>query len=211
MIKHLIIFILLVTLGVFASINDCLAQNNELTNESYFFEREVWKALPCIPKKMKKHNNGIKFITIHHTEGKTKAGSDEKRLIYNIQQYHMSERQWGDIAYHYLVGPSGNVYSGRDSKFIGDTGTNYNTDGHLLISLMGNFNVQQPTESVKTNLVKFVVNQLIKYRLTPKDIKVHRDVADTDCPGKILYTWLKSEGLKQISEKYDCRIRTNKN
>lgn len=37
------------------------------------------------------------------------------------------------------------VYEGRDYHYMGETNTTYNPQGHFLISVLGNYNLQEPT------------------------------------------------------------------
>lgn len=68
----------------------------------------------------------VHHITIHHTESPTPDPVDEVQRLKSIQRGHMVvDRQWGDIAYHYLIGPSGKVYEGRSQSFATSSGTVY--------------------------------------------------------------------------------------
>ena len=119
----------------------------------------------------------------------------------------MTERRWGDIAYHYLIGPSGNVYVGRSITYKSDTATNYNPDGHVTVCLLGNFEEQQETSAAEEALVKLVVRLLIENDLPPERVTTHRRLASTLCPGGHLQKWLDTIGLQKIREHWEAKPR----
>ena len=47
---------------------------------------------------------------------------------------------------HLVIGVDGTLYEGRDPAYRGDTGTSYDTTGHFLVVLEGNFEVERPTQ-----------------------------------------------------------------
>ncbi|MEL6612945.1 MAG: peptidoglycan recognition family protein [Bacteroidota bacterium] len=88
-------------------------------------DRTGWSAAPT---RSMADNGPIRHVTVHHTY--TEVGPDgEAAHVRAIQTMHQGgERQWGDIAYHYLIGPSGTVYVGRDEAFVPASGTVYLPD-----------------------------------------------------------------------------------
>ena len=153
--------------------------------------RSAWNAKPpkvgCISHQISK-------ITIHHTATLSKDNSKTPKRMYRYQSYHQS-KGWIDIAYHYLIDQEGNVYEGRRTSCAGDTGTNYDPTGHLLIVLEGNFEAQKPTEKAKKSLVRLMTYGSANYRVPIEEIHGHRDVAATQCPGQSLFAEL--EELKR--------------
>ena len=63
-----------------------------------------------------------------------------RRRLKNIQTWCMGkDRNWTDIPYHYLIAPDGTVYEGRNVNTVGETNTEYDPTGHLLICFLGNY------------------------------------------------------------------------
>ena len=85
----------------------------------------------------------IDRLTIHHAG--TQTGVTGPGQIRGWQDWHMNGQGWPDLAYHIVIGVDGRIYEGRDPAFRGDTGTSYDTTGHLLVVVEGNFEVEQPT------------------------------------------------------------------
>lgn len=70
----------------------------------------------------------VRFITIHQTETPYPDSIDEPARLRSIQRSHqVVDRTWGDIAYHYLIGPSGTIYEARSERFAASSGTVYLT------------------------------------------------------------------------------------
>ena len=84
----------------------------------------------------------VEYLTVHHA-GLQSATTGPPRLR-SWQNLHLG-RGWGDIAYHYIIGVDGTVYAGRDPRYELDSGTDYDTTGHLGIVVEGNFDVDEPT------------------------------------------------------------------
>lgn len=155
-----------------------------------------WKKTAPVKSRMKKHTKDIYSIVIHHTETPNEAARLAKNRLQNIQSYHIREKKWGDIAYHYLIDPSGKIYEGRDSAFQGDSGTDYDLNGRLLICVLGSFTEQLPTAPALDSLVQFVKAKAKNLHLDVKQhVTTHRDVASTDCPGKTFHKWLTEGGI----------------
>jgi hypothetical protein len=54
----------------------------------------------------------VTHIVINHTATPNSA-SDWAEVVRSIWNYHANTRGWGDVGYHYLVDPLGNLYEGR--------------------------------------------------------------------------------------------------
>ncbi|MBU1105736.1 MAG: peptidoglycan recognition protein family protein [Candidatus Riflebacteria bacterium] len=151
--------------------------------------RDVWQDVPAAQNLMSTQDR-IKGIVIHHTAGRAPVEADEAMILKNIQSFHMTDMKWGDIAYHYLIAPSGKIYEGRNPKFAGDSGTKYDTNSLLMICFVGTYDKRLPTPMARHSLKKLINNRLAYYRLVESNVCCHRDLAQTDCPGNALYGWV---------------------
>ncbi len=175
----------------------------------------------------------IRYVSIHQTETPFPDTVNEMRRLRGIQGWHQTNPegpQWGDIAYHYLIGPGGEVYEGRSEKFASASGTIYLTPkqweaapqnaegqteakppegvekpgasaGHLTISVIGTFHETLPSEEVRAKLVTFVAQKLRENGLGIGDVFFHREIACyTDCPGQALYDWFRGPERKRGSK-----------
>lgn len=168
------------------------AQKN-ITNDLVILKRKDWNAQKPVME-MKSHKP--QFITIHHTGMPQKPElSIEKKLqaLQDFSQKNSSmadgsiKKAWADVPYHFYIATNGKIAEGRNINFQGDSNTNYNLEGHVLIVVEGDFNKEkvlpQQWESLK-ELIAFISSE---YDISPKTISGHRDQAETSCPGNNLY------------------------
>lgn len=135
----------------------------------------------------------IERITVHHSAvvlGDNRKAPDRLR---QHQRFHQDSRGWIDIAYHYGIDRNGNVYELRDLGLAGDTGTNYDPAGHLLLLAEGDFNSEQPSDDQLTGLAAIAAAGIDRFGLHGDLASVlsgHRDHASSSCPGDALYARL---------------------
>lgn len=124
----------------------------------------------------RRYSTKIKKVVIHHTASSLKDLNGDSRVdsrdyraaVQGIYTYHTLSRGWGDLGYHYLVDPDGNVYEGR----AGGLGViaahvlcqNSNTVG---ISVMGNFEQDALSEKAFTGLVNITKYVTDTYGINP--------------------------------------------
>lgn len=138
-------------------------------------------------------------ITIHHEGTKFETGKDAAKHIKNVQVWGMGkDRNWVDIPYHFLIAPDGSIYEGRNVMTIGETATEYDPTGHLLITCLGNFEVQEVSQQQLDALIQLTAYACKKYNISYETIASHKDYsAKTDCPGKNLYAYLQNGEIKK--------------
>lgn len=182
--------------GIFIFMLGCTAAKKTAgpAVEVEIIPRSAWNA--HAPKPFKIHVPAR--ITIHHEGTKLEIGDDAARKIRNIQVWGMGpDRNWADIPYHFLIAPDGAIYEGRDVFTVGETATEYDPSGHLLITCLGNLEVQEMPAPQLESLVKLVAYCCKKYNLPYETIASHRDYSSqTTCPGKNLYQYLQNGYIK---------------
>lgn len=154
--------------------------------------RESWGAQPARPHLM--HLHAVEQMTIHHAG--SQGGSTGAAQFRGWQNWHMSGQGWGDIAYHLIIGVDGTVHEGRDPDYEGDSGTPYDTTGHLLVVLEGNFDHEKPTQSQLESLTGVLAWASEEYGIPTSTIAGHRDHAATTCPGTHLHALIESGDLR---------------
>ncbi|TJZ63246.1 hypothetical protein FAZ15_02850 [Sphingobacterium olei] len=153
--------------------------------------RSSWNAQPAKPYK----SHTPVLITVHHEGGKVLHKTDNaKQRLKNIQTWCMGpDRNWSDIPYHYLIAPDGTVYAGRNPLSVGETNTEYDPTGHLLVCFLGNYNEQKIDEHLLMVLTDLLRDSCKKYNISPKDISTHKDHSTmTSCPGEDIYSYFES-------------------
>lgn len=123
-------------------------------------------------------------IVLHHI-----GGTDEDVSAADVHQWHLNNG-WAGIGYHFVIRKNGSIERGRPLNTIGAHCYGYNKDS-VGINLVGDFEMAEPTDAQITS-VKVLTAWLCRfYRLNPKSVSTlvgHRDLNDTLCPGRNLYT-----------------------
>jgi hypothetical protein len=106
--------------------------------------REAWGAAapaqPYVPQTPK-------GVSLHHTGAVWNGRPGPEQYLRNIQHFHTGpQREWEDIAYHYLVDLDGVIWAGRPATVRGNPSIYYDPTGLVLISFLGDFTVQEPGE-----------------------------------------------------------------
>lgn len=162
--------------------------------------RESWGARAANISRLVPHS--VTELTVHHAG--TQAGSNGPVQFRRWQNWHLDGQGWGDIAYHVIIGVDGAVYEGRDPSYQGDTGTSYDTAGHFLVVVEGNFDVERPTSAQVEALVDVLAAAVAEYGVEPSTITGHRDHATTTCPGDNLAALLDSgEIVRAVEQRLD--------
>jgi hypothetical protein len=142
----------------------------------------------------------ITHITLHH-EGDPqplRPGDDVVRKLRALQSWGASDRNWWDVPYHYLLDLDGNVYEGRDWHFMGETNTTYDPEGHFLISVIGNYEKQEPTQAQLNSIADLMAWAVVKFDVPLENIGGHYNYAETNCPGKNLRKYLEDGTFRRM-------------
>lgn len=134
-------------------------------------------------------------LTIHHTATPNNDRMTMPARLRQIQAYHIDNRGWCDIGYHFLVGQDGKVYQGRPENHIAAhaAGANRHNVG---ISFIGNFTSIAPGTAqfdAGARIVRAMADTW-NIPLNRTAIRGHRQVGSTStsCPGNALYPRLEA-------------------
>lgn len=151
----------------------------------------------------------ITHVTLHHT-------GDSRPLLHadsavfrlrGIQRWGASDRNWWDVPYHFLLGLDGEIFEGRDYRFMGETNTTYDPAGHFLISVIGNYSAQEPTPAQLNSIADLMAWALDEFDLPLEKIGGHYNYADTGCPGTNLRKYLEDGTFRRMVAE---RLRANR-
>lgn len=168
--------------------------------------RDAWRARP--PSGDYRHHQ-IERITIHHSGAFFRHNRDAPAKFRSMQADHQSEG-WPDIAYHVLVDRHGNVYRARPTWAKGNTRTNYNPKGHLLVMCIGNFEVQDVPRRQLDSAIDVMAWGCEKFDVRPRKIGGHRDFASTACPGDNLYHFINNGSIQNRVKRRLEEVRMNR-
>ena len=161
-----------------------------VTSPFKILTRADWNAKPPVGD-MKTHKPT--HITIHHTATPQKPERSLADKVKALQEFSQkpgklgsgkNKPAWPDVPYHFYIDCNGGIAEGRDVLFVGDTNTEYDPSGHLLIVLEGNFEDTQPTPSQMKSLRQLAGWAMDRWMIPASHIAGHKDFATTACPGK---------------------------
>jgi hypothetical protein len=159
--------------------------------------RAKWAATPAIPARLTASSGSWSRITVHHSAeyaGLLRQGGivESARAIQGIQRYHVETKGYGDIAYHFLVDPTGNVFEGRSLSWQGAHAGGTNNVKNIGICLLGDFDREAPTATSLAALERLVAGLRTRYGIASSGVYGHGELRTTECPGRHLRTWLAS-------------------
>ena len=133
----------------------------------------------------RREDNEIDTLVVHHGASfASRPRGGWLAYICNIADYHVWNRGWPGIAYHYVIAPDGETFKCQSIRNISYHAKGGNTHG-IGICLLGNFENEQPPARQVSALHDLIV--LIKRGLPGvENVIGHRDVkgSSTVCPGK---------------------------
>lgn len=187
------------------------SENKEILADDYTISSQRDKSKPQFcsvrPKIVSRQNWGAKnptgfmkkheplYITIHHTDVEQQKNVPIDQKMLKLQEFSQRigryatggiKPAWPDVSYHFYIDPHGQIAEGRNMEYSGDTGTNYDPNGHILIALEGNFEKEQPSPNQLQSLENLTCWLTYIWNITPSNIKGHKDYANTSCPGENL-------------------------
>ena len=139
----------------------------------------TWALLPdaSVVKKSKRSSNKIIVHCTATREGKHFTVDD-------VRRWHIKERGWSDIGYHYLVYLDGSIHAGRDVNISGAHTAGYNTHS-IGVCYVGGLDANGKPKDTRTDAQKAALLKLIKElrSLYPKaTIHGHYEFANKACP-----------------------------
>jgi hypothetical protein len=146
--------------------------------------------------------HAITHITLHHTGSPQPLtpADDPVQGLRGLQVWGARDRNWWDVPYHFLIDLDGNVYEGRDWRYVGETNTTYDPAGHFLISVLGNYELQRPTAAQIEAIADMMTWAVRRFGVPLDRIGGHYDYADTSCPGEHLRPYLEDGTLRRLVE-----------
>ena len=129
-----------------------------------------------------------KYIIVHHT------ATDIGKAL-QVHRAHEDRGFWNGLGYHFLI-DNGTLGKGDGQIEVSPRWIKQQDGAHcqaggmnkvgIGIALVGNFNVDHPTQNQLQSLTYLLRTLMRYYHIPPGNVMGHRDVpgAATDCPGK---------------------------
>jgi iduronate 2-sulfatase len=175
-----------------------VADNRKAPKPTNIISRADWgsKADP-IPDSRR---HSPQWITIHHAGVLWTNAVEPAQFVRNMQHWgqHRPEIEqpprntyWPDLAYHFMIAPSGDIYEARPIEYEPESNTKYDLAGNLGIELMGDFEKQRPSKAQLESTVRLTAWLMGEYGISIDRVRTHRDAApkQTSCPGRDFYRY----------------------
>jgi hypothetical protein len=136
--------------------------------------------------------NGVQLITFHHSgdprpfTGDTPA--ETAGHLEAVRRYHRS-RNFQDIGYHFAIDRAGYVWQLRSLRYQGQH-VRYHNPHNLGVVVLGNFDLQQPTEAQKVRARTFGAVLRRMYALPLSRVYTHQELVSTECPGRAFQPYM---------------------
>lgn len=142
----------------------------------------------------------ITHVTLHHTGSAEPLHphDDPVEKLRGLQSWGATARNWWDVPYHFLLDLEGRFYEGRDWRYMGETNTTYDPGGHFLISVIGNYERQEPTTAQVEAIADLMAWAIREFDLPLERIGGHYNYASTGCPGRHLRRYLEDGSLLRM-------------
>jgi len=122
----------------------------------------------------------IKKIIVHCTA--TPEGRDVK--IAEVKRWHVEERGWSDIGYHWLIELDGAIEKGRLEHIQGAHAKGHNSTS-IGVCYVGGVDSNMKAKDTRTDKQKTALHCLVedlRGRYPKAEVIGHRDVSSKDCP-----------------------------
>lgn len=177
--------------------------------------RAQWGADESLRSRAPVYDSGIQAGVVHHTATVNDyAPQDSAAIVRSIYAYHTRNLGWPDIAYNALVDKYGQIFEGRYggmARPVQGTHTGGFNRNTWAVCMIGEFDALAPTPVQVRSVGRLLGWRLAMDGIDPKGgtsltsdggpytrvprgaavnlptVFAHRDVSDTDCPGKIGY------------------------
>jgi len=124
--------------------------------------------------------NKPEYIIIHHVEHNGDVDIEE------IRRWHVEDRGWSDVGYHYYIRRSGLVEKGRDENEAGahTLGKNRKSIG---VCFEGHHDHEYWTDHQWLSFDELAAKLMNKYAIPPEGILGHRECGSPKtCPGNMI-------------------------
>jgi len=125
----------------------------------------------------------IMRLILHHTQtlSSTWKGEESIRDCWN---WHVLERGWRHIGYHFIIAPDGSIWVCRPLNWTGAHAGPTGNPMSIGVSLWADLTQEEPTEAALEALGIVWASATDFFGMRP-EVFFHRDFMQTDCPGNI--------------------------
>lgn len=124
------------------------------------------------------------YIIIHHSLTK----DTETKSWDAIKRYHIHDKGWSDIGYHYGIENINDKYEILTGRPINRNGGHTKGMNRKAIGIccVGNYDSHQPPKRMINLLIKLIKDLMKQFNISKENVMGHRDFCNyKSCPGKM--------------------------
>ncbi len=134
-------------------------------------------------------------ITVHHSaiDSHPSPSLGFPHTVRGVQRFHMEDRGWSDLGYHFLIDPDGVVYEGRYLYVRGShAGSQPANADNIGVCLIGNFEEKMPEQEQLDSLFDLIALLEDFFGIERETLTTHSEIrkefglGGTACPGALL-------------------------
>jgi len=136
----------------------------------------------------------IKWIILHCSD--TPEGRDVRAET--IKGWHVNERGWSDIGYHYVIELDGSIIEGRKEERNGAHAAGYNSNSIGVCYVGGKTKDMKMPKDTRTEdqiISMFWLLKNLKDKYPEVQIIGHNNISTKDCPSFDVEKWVKDVRL----------------
>ena len=138
------------------------------------------------------------------------AGAPTKDKVAEIRRWHVQDRGWKDIGYHFLIDRNGNIATGRPVDQIGAHVQGHNT-GTIGVCLIGGHGSSEADKFAdrftadQEGQLRLLLAKLLRAYPTATKITGHNQYAAKACPGFNVPSWYAAVRASLAPKPVDAR------
>lgn len=128
----------------------------------------------------------IKYLVVHHT-----ASPRDTTTVDQIRKWHVADRGWSDIGYHWIITSDGKLHAGRSPVIQGAHAPKVNSESWGVCVVGDNTKPDQRWNALQEETLLTLIDA-VEFLVPQIKIIGHRDTGQaTECPGLDVESWLK--------------------
>ena len=123
------------------------------------------------------------------------SASHQNVDVDDIRKWHVEERKWSDIGYHYVITSDGDVQEGRPMYKAGAHVAGHNHDSIGICWVGGYKGVDNRTDAQKLAMRELVMRLIVEFDIEPNNVLGHCDFEGVTktCPNFDVQNWFFNE------------------
>jgi len=138
----------------------------------------------------------IRYIVLHHTAASRDVGASQ------IAEEHVRVNDWPGIGYHFVIDPAGTILRCQDLTTVSHHARQFNPVA-VGVALMGDLSATLPTIEQMDAAADLTASLLADLGLPPCNVRGHREMVDTPCPGDTFLAVWKPRLMREVAARLE--------